>query len=397
MKGLFWLVGLFALAAAIAVGASHNDGYLLLVLPPWRLEVSLNFFLLAALLLFVAGYAVVRGLLVTFGLPARVQDYRARRQRDQGSLIFQDAVRLLFEGRFGQALKKSDAANEAGIAPGLSALIAARAAQRLRDPLRQQGWLERAKLDDPRTESATLMLEAEMANEDRRYGDALVALERLQARHGRHLAALRLELRARQGVEDWDGVLRIARQLEKRAALPAELLREIRRQAHLGNVHGRRDEAGKLIAYWRAVPEEDREPRLAAPVARYLLDLGAVAEAARLVENVVDDSAADWDRPGVDALVLLYGRLVEGELTGRIGRAEEWLRRQPRNVALLLTLGRLCRAQRLWGKAQSYLEAALSLGPSQEIHLELARLCDELERPDEANRHYRLSAGLEPV
>jgi len=397
VKGLFWLVGLFALAAAIAVGASHNDGYLLLVLPPWRLEMSLNFFLLAALLLFVVGYLVLRGMLVTFGLPARVRAYRGLRQREQSSLIFQDAVRLLFEGRFGQALKKSDAANAAGIAPGLSALIAARAAQRLRDPLRQQGWLERAKLDDPRTESATLMLEAEMANEDRRYGDALAALERLQARHGRHLAALRLELRARQGTEDWPGVLRIARQLEKRDALPAELLREIRHQAHLGNVHACRDDGAKLLAYWRGIPEADRDPRLAATVARHLVDLALGVEAGRLVESVVDDGAGDWDRPGVDALVLLYGRLVAGDPTSRIGRAEQWLQSHPRNTALLLTLGRLCRAQRLWGKAQSYLEAALSLGPSQEIHLELARLCDELERPDEANRHYRLSAGLEPV
>ena len=55
--------------------------------------------------------------------------------------------------------------HKAGTAPGLSALIAARAAQRMRETQKQQGWMERAKLDDPRTEAATLMLEAEMMNE----------------------------------------------------------------------------------------------------------------------------------------------------------------------------------------------------------------------------------------
>ena len=31
--------------------------------------------------------------------------------------------------------------------------------------------------------------------------------------------------------------------------------------------------------------------------------------------------------------------------------------------------------------------------PTQAAHLELARLFDQLERPDEANRHYRASVG----
>jgi HemY protein len=48
----------------------------------------------------------------------------------------------------------------------------------------------------------------------------------------------------------------------------------------------------------------------------------------------------------------------------------------------------------LWGKAQSYLEAALSVEVSREAHLELAALADELGRADEANRHYRAAAQL---
>ena len=58
---------------------------------------------------------------------------------------------------------------------------------------------------------------------------------------------------------------------------------------------------------------------------------------------------------------------------------------------LLLALGRMCVRQKLWGKAQSYLEASLAIRPSRAAHLELARLFDQLERPDDANRHYRAS------
>lgn len=392
MKGLFWFVALFALAVAVALGAKLNDGYVLLVLPPWRAEVSLNLMILALLALFAAFYALLRGLALTLGLPQRVSEYRARRQREKAGLVFQDAVRLLFEGRFGQALKKASEAHAAGTAPGLSALIAARAAQRMRESEKQQGWMERATLDDPRTEAATLMLEAEMMNEARRFDEALLALERLQAKQGRHIAALRLELRARQGAGDWDGVLKLARQLDKRAALPAEVVREVRTQAHLGNIAKRAADLGLLTAYLRALPAEERSQRVVLAAARALVALGAESEAQKLIEAVLDTASNDEWQP---ELVAIYGRLTGGEQTARIAKAEGWLRKHPEDARLLKALGRMCLRQRLWGKAQSYLEASLAVRDTPAGHLELARLFDQLERPEEANKHYRASAKLE--
>ena len=72
-------------------------------------------------------------------------------------------------------------------------------------------------------------------------------------------------------------------------------------------------------------------------------------------------------------------------------QAEKWLAQRPNDENLLLALGRLCIGQRLWGKAQSYLEASLAVAPSTAAHLELARLFDSLGRQEEANRHFRLS------
>lgn len=392
MKGLFWILALFGLAVVAALGARFNDGYLLLIVPPWRAEVSLNLFIIALLGLFLAFYAALRLLAVTFGLPGRVREYRARRQRDQAGMVFQDAVRLLFEGRFGQAMKKAAEAHGNGTAPGLSALIAARAAQRMREPEKQQYWLEHAKTDDPRTEAATLMLDAEMANEERRFADALAALDRLQGKQGRHIAALRLELRARQGSGDWDGVLRLVRQLAKRDALPAEVVAEVRTQAHLANIARCSKDAAQLTAYLRALPEAERGRRIALAAAKALVAVGADGEAQKLIEAVLDGADNDdWS----SELAAIYGRLTGGESTARIARAETWLRRHPDDAVLLMALGRMCQRQRLWGKAQSYLEASLAVAPSQEAHLELARLLDQLDRGDEANQHYRASAQLD--
>lgn len=392
MRGLFWILALFGLAVAVALGARLNDGYVLLVFPPWRAEVSLNLLILVLIGLFTAFYSVMRVLSATFGLPKRVREYRARQQRDKAGLVFQDAVRLLFEGRFGQAMKKAAEAHGAGTAPGLSALIAARAAQRMREPAKQQYWLEHAKTDDPRTESATLMLDAEMANEERRFDAALAALEKLQGKQGRHIAALRLELRARQGAGDWDGVIKLVRQLAKRDALPDEVVDEILTQAHLACIAKRGVDERRLISYLRNLPNEERGQRVVLAAARGLNALGANGEAQKLIESALDAAGNEAWQP---ELLAIYGRLSDGELTARIAKAEAWLRRHPDDALLLMALGRMCQRQRLWGKAQSYLEASLSVEVTQEAHLELARLFDQLGKSEEANKHYRASALLD--
>jgi HemY protein len=393
MKGLLWVILLFALAVAVALGARYNEGYVLLVFPPYRMELSLNLFILIGLFVFALAHFGLRALSLTFSLPGRVRDYRAQRQREKAGSVFQDAVRYLFEGRFGQALKKASEANANGTAPALSALIAARAAQRLGEPARQQAWIERARQDDPRNEAATLMLEAEMMLEARRFDAALDALKKLQARQGRHIAALRLELRARQGLADWTGVLKLSRQLAKRDALPPEVIVEVRTQAHLANIKRLQDDAEALPTYLAGIPAEDCSERVQCAAARALAGLGLDGEAQDLIEAVLDGQSGtgSWQ----PELATIYGKLTGGDPARRIARAEQWLPQHPRNGELLLALGRMCQHQRLWGKAQSYFEASLAVAETREAHLAIAHLFDLLERPDDANRHYRASARID--
>jgi HemY protein len=386
MRGLFWLLALFALAVGLSMAARFNDAYLLMVLPPYRVEVSLNLAVVALVAGFLLLYGALRGISLTLALPGRVRAFRERRRREKAAAIFQEAVRLLFEGRFGHALKKAAEAHAAGEAPGLAALIAARAAQRMREPAKQEAWLDRATLDDTRTEAARLMLEAEMCLDARRFDDAVTVLNRLQQIAGRHIAALRLELRAQQGCGNWDEVLRIARQLEKRDALAVEVAREIKLKAHRENIAQRRGDAAQLRAYFARVPGSEAGPRLAQAAASALNALGAFQEARQIIENQLE---REWD----SALLALYGD-ADGDASARLGRAEAWLLKYPREAVLLVVLGRLCMQQQLWGKAQSYLEASLSVAPSREAHLALAALADELGRADDANRHYRAAAQL---
>ena len=80
-----------------------------------------------------------------------------------------------------------------------------------------------------------------------------------------------------------------------------------------------------------------------------------------------------WD----PELARLFG-LVEGRnLKRQLAFAENSLSRFPRDAALLLTLGRLCKKLQLWGRARSYLEQSNEAQPNPEACQELATLLEQ--------------------
>lgn len=172
MRGLLWVLALFALAVGISLAMHVNDGYVLLVLPPYRAEISLNLAILLILLGFAALYAFLRAASLTLALPRRVREFRARREREKASAAFDEGVRLFFEGQFEPAMKKAAEAHASGDAKGLAALLAARAAQRLGNAEQTQEWLERAAQQDPKMRQACQMLEAETHLDTGRFPEA---------------------------------------------------------------------------------------------------------------------------------------------------------------------------------------------------------------------------------
>jgi len=386
MKVLLWLFVLAVLAVLLSVLAQYNEGYVLLVAPPWRIEFSLNFFVVLLLGLFFAMHAVLRLILNAAGLPRQVAAFRARQRREHAVAALLESVRLMMEGRFARALKQAGVAFEARESPGLAALIAARAASRLREPTTERAWVLRAADFDSSVRTARLMTEAELALAGRRFDEARDRIELLRVGGARNLAAMRLSLRAAQGLGNWTEVARLVRQMEKYRALTPEQARPLRRRAHLESVRARSGDLVALRAWWATIPSiERKDPRVTHAMARALIAAGDHAEAQVLIEESLE---REWD----PELAGLYGDCRGGDVLGRISHAEGWLLQHPEDARLLLALGRLCVQSQLWGKAQSYFEASLALAPSREVHVELAYLAETLERAEDAARHYREAA-----
>ena len=394
MKSLFWLLAVFAAAVALVLLARVDSGHVLLFYPPWRVEMSMVFFVAAALVSFLVLYLLLRMLGNAFGLPATVRAWRARRRRERSHIALAAALQAYYEGRYARAEQEAGFAADNGPSPGVAALLAARAAHQMRDFDKRDRWLDRADAAGEALQAARLVSRAELALEERDFAGARDALRSLHGAGPKHIATTRMLLRAERGAGAWDEVLRLASQLSKRDAIAPALAEEYKVQATVELLARSADDPAAFERRWRGVSAPDRvQPRIAAAAARNATALGKAALARDILENAL---AAEW----VPQLVALYGELPEGldqeakvsEARTRIERAEQWLLERERDAQLLATLGRLCAQAELWGKARSFLEASLSFEESRAARIELARLAERLGQADEAQRHFRRAA-----
>src|SRR5450830_243913 len=132
MRILLWLLTLFASAIGLAVLARFNPGNVVLFYPPYRVDLSLNFFLLAVVVLFVALYVFIRAVRLTQKLPGRVIAYRRQKREIDSNKALRDSLKAFFEGRSGHAEKAATRAAELPENAGIAALVGARAAHRMR-------------------------------------------------------------------------------------------------------------------------------------------------------------------------------------------------------------------------------------------------------------------------
>jgi HemY protein len=385
VKVLFWITALFAIAVGLVIAARYNDGYVLLVVPPYRIEVALNLLVLLLGAAFVLLFVLVRLISTALLMPSRVRQYRLARRRDKAQSSLLSALEAYLEGRYAKAEQDALEAIELGENTRIAAIVAARAAHEMRAYNRRDAHLERASVGAPENDALRAITEAELLLDQRRPQEAL---ERLKKLPRRRTTALRLELKAQQQMRQWDSVAAIVPELERRGVLDSEQAAKLRTHAIAENLKRKEPDAYALDEAWKKLTDaQKRETPVAAAAAQCYIALDRSAEAQTIIEQSLEST---WD----PELVTLYSELAGRDTVRQIERAEGWLKSHPRDAALLFTLGRLCARQALWGKAESYLEASISVEPTYNAHLELARLHEKLGNTEAAGRHYRESLEL---
>jgi len=369
MKLVLWVLALLAAAAVIVLTAYYNTGSVLFTVPPYKVELAFNTFVLILLFAFILFYALLRALSGLSGLRSRKVEQLTR-----------SGLKAFFETRYDRAVALAEKAARLAdrqTIKVLNAVVAARSAHQQRNYALRDRLLAVAREQAPAGRALALIAEAELLLDEGRHGDALAALQSLYSTGGlQSTAVLLLELKARQMAGNWDAVLELTKVLVNRPAVDRTLIDELRFRAHLENIRKNAKDIASLRKYW------GRLSYLAVAAARALIFLGDNATAQKIIENGLDAQP-------YPELVTLYADCKSGVVSWQIQRAESWLAKYPNNAGLLLTLGRLCTYGELWGKAQSYLEASLSIEPGYPVHLALAQLFEKLGKQEAASEHYR--------
>lgn len=386
-----WMLVLLAVAAGatVAYWMRADTGYVLVHYLGWTLETSVLVLICVVVLATPLTLVVLRALIGVLRLPAFLLRRNQRRRAERARDSFEAGLLKLLEGHWQRAeieLVRRAADHHAS---HLNYLAAARAAQRLGAADRRDHYLELAARDAPGLAFATGLTQAELQRERGEVEQAKATALKLRESDPNHPYPVELLAESYAALGEWaelHGLLTLTEKLDAPApARRRELLRRALMERMQATVADARLDALKQL--WIQTPASLRsDPALRRVYAEGLSRLNAHAEASAVISSVLD---TEWDAD----LANLYGQLHAADPLGQLASIEQWLSRYGEKPELLITAGRACLANKLWGKARSYLEAVIRVQPTPAAYLELARLAEQTQSLEEAARLHR--QGLE--
>jgi len=371
MRTVIWLILLFAVAVVGALTLGSNDGLVSVYWSGWRLDVSLNLFLLALVGGCFALVTAIQTISSLTTLPRRAHEWRLQQRERGAQLALREALSEFFGARYSRAQKAAQRAlsiqlqtpelsQDAGFLT-LGHLLAAHSAHRLqdrsgRDEQLQQAfeWSGRSVLGKAQADGARL-LAAEWALDDRDAGRALALLAELSPGVARRTQALRLKLQAARLAKQSLEALRTARLLAKHQGFSKVAATGLLRSLAFEALEGARD-ADQLRHVWIQLDAADRR------------DVFVAARAAQCAAHLgAPEDGRGWLRPFWDDVSELAlderAVLAEALVPTLPGVGPEWLQRlesavlrQPRDMMLVYALGQTLAERQLWGKARLMLE-----------------------------------------
>ena len=246
--------------------------------------------------------------------------------------------------------------------------------QKLRDH-----YLNLAKHVTPPTSLATKLAQAKLLIDDKQFDAATEVLIDLRKCNPTHAYILQLLSYCYQQSQQWQSLYQLLPDIKRHKVLPTVL----EKQVYYHNLKNNTSDLQSLSDSWKQIPHDlQHDTYLTKTYVENLMSLNASSEAEFLLRNRLKKH---WD----DDLVRLYGLAMAEKPKVQLALAEKWLQTHPNNAALLLTLGRLCMHNQLWGKARTYMMNSVELKPTQESYIELAKLLESLNERDLAFNYYK--------
>lgn len=387
MRAALWLIGLFAVAVALALFAGNNQSTVTWFWSPYRVDMSLNLALVLLFLLFALIYFALRALSALLQMPHQARRWRIQQRERSMNQCLLESLSHLQAGRFLRARKAALTAlsseqalreAKAGLPYGerLSAtahLIAADASHALQDTaLRDKHWQkaldalpEPGSTQDAEIREGAQMRAARWALDDRDAAESIRRLGELPQGAARRTIALRIKLKAARLAGETQVALDTARLLAKHRAFSPAASASVVRGLLLASIRDARD-TSSLQQFWLSLEEEERAmPEVAIPATERLIELGGDAGQARAWLLPVWEHLLAQPSPRTEIHLPKLVQVLQsclGKLDGAwLARMEAAANANPREPRLQYLAGMACVQRELWGKAQQLLTRAAPL------------------------------------
>ena len=110
MRAVIWFLLLFAVAVVAAATLGTNDGLVSVYWGTWRLDTSLNLFLLVLIGTCFALVSVINAIHSLTRLPQRAHEWRVARRDRSAQAALRDALAQYFGGRYSRAQRSAQRA-----------------------------------------------------------------------------------------------------------------------------------------------------------------------------------------------------------------------------------------------------------------------------------------------
>lgn len=372
---------------ALGIGAwlymvlGDDPGYVLVSFGTWSLETTLVALVLSMLLLLVILWGLYRLVLLLnpAGLFRGDAWFGAGRRRQHAANASDDGMRLLLLGHWQEAYKRLVENADRTDNPAFNYLAASLAAWQRSDTGSWNFCLEQAAKKSRQPNPGIKALKALLEYRAGKVEQSLAILLALDREVPGSPYVLNLLKGIYLSVQDWDKLDALLPALEKHKVVGHDellLLREKIACQVLSRITATNGGAAALARQWEAL---DRKVRRGEDVSlAYLRKLVGFSRHEEALAEVTSFLKHQWS----DQVVLEAG-YIDGLEPGRLVMTlEKLLKARPNNAPLMLSLGRACLRNRVWGQAREYFESALKFSKntalSAEANAELARLLDAM-------------------
>lgn len=384
MKWLITLLLILTTAVAFTLLALTDPGFVVIGRGTWTVETTLSVFVIVLVVGSILFYNLLRLLNALWHLPAYLWRGRSAQQQQKAQAFLLQGVFALLEGNWRTAEQTFLKAVSPNDLSALHYLGAAYAASQLQEPSRALDYLNEVRVNRPADELALTLFKAKLQLQRQNFPAALQNMLQARTLAPKHDEVLLGLLSLYLQLADWPALLELLPDLRKRKVLVPEQIQRLENRASIALIHYTlRTHPVQAATLWSQIPKAIRlRPAVLTVYIQHLMAAGEIISAESLVREALK---YHWEAD----LIRLYGELETTNSSQQLTNAENWLKNHDQDPMLLLTLGRLCMRNRLWGKAQQYLEAGLHLEPNPLIYKMLGELWMHLEDRTKASEYYR--------